>query len=835
MLALPGAAATRTITLHDGWTLQGKYKATVPATVMGTLAANGEYRNVLEGMAYKLIDRSRFDHPWTYRTLFRLSADDLRRHVFLQLDGVSWMANVRLNGTLVADTSQVYGSYRRHRLDITNVAKAENTLEIEVFRARKGVPNAGFADWNPRPADESMGLFRPVTVVTCGDVSLQNPSVWSEVSSTTPSEAWLHVQAVVENVSGHDVQGHLAGSFDGRTFSVPMTLKAGERRNVNLSADDIAALHVKNPRLWWCAGLGKPELYDMRIKFTANGTTCDSTSFKFGIREVGSDITSGGDRGFTLNGRRVLVRGGGWVDDIFMRDTPQSYLRQLEMVRDMNLNAIRMENIWGNSDDVFNQCDSLGIMVMPGWTCHWEWEEYLGKPCDETYGGMTTESDVRLMAEYLNDQVLWLRRHPAIICWMVGSDCLPTSALEQRYRFLLRRQDPSRPYVTSAKKLDSQLSGTAGMKMAGPYDYVGPSYWYSPDAPGGAYGFNSETSIGAQLPQPESIVRMLGGKRWPVDSVWNYHCTASTSSMSNLGRLQEVVEKRFGKATSFDDFVRKASLANYESTRAMFEAFRVNTPKATGIVQWMLNSARPSLYWQLYDHYGVPNAAYYSVRHAGEPLQLVYDYGDGKVKMVNETLTARQAEATMWFYDIDGRLIAQQRKTLEAGAQAVIEAFDMPQWKGVGFLFLQLSDYQGKEIASNQYAVADSMDTHDWENSDWYYTPISRYADFKPLQAMPQADVKVSVGKSDAGKGLLKITLDNRSDHVAFFLRLAIIDKDGHIAEPTWYSDNYLSLRPGESRTITCKMDNERKSVKDGAPKMLFVDGWNTKTAKIKL
>ena len=831
--ALGGNAQARTIELSSGWTLQGRYKATVPSTVMGVLTANGEYAGILDGTAYKDIDRSRFDRPWTYSTKFSLNDSDRQGHVFLQLDGISYRANIRLNGTLIADTASIYGTYRRHRIDITRLVKADNTLDIEVFRAKTGEPNAGYVDWNPRPADESMGIIRPVSIVTCGDVALSSPAVTSEVNTATLKEAWLTLTTQVENLSDHAVRGELRGSIDGKKFSCPVTLRAGERRMLRLTPEDIALLHVKNPRLWWCRGMGKAELYDMGLEFVADGKTQDATSMRFGIRQVGEYFTESGDRGFTLNGKRVLVRGGGWTDDIFMRDTPESNAEQLYKVCDMNLNAVRMENIWGKSQDIFDRCDSLGIMVLPGWTCHWEWEDYLGVPDDELYGCMTSEKDVRLMTQYFEDQLLWLRHHPSIICWFVGSDKLPMPELEQNYRHLLSRLDTSRPLITSAKKLESQLSGTAGMKMAGPYDYVGPAYWYSDDAPGGAFGFNTETGIGAQMPQKESLRRMIGKDLWPINETWDYHCTASKSSMGKLNRLQEMVKSRYGAPSSLDDFLHKADLANYESTRAMFEAFRVNTPTATGIVQWMLNSARPGIYWQLYDHYGQPNASYYSVKKGNAPLQLIYNYASHDIMAVNGTLRPEHFNANMKLYALDGKLLNEKDTVLIVGGQSHDKLFTAPEVKGNAFLLLTLKNKKGNTIATNDYVLAERMDEYDWEASDWITTPIKRYADYTNLTSLAKVELQTKANASvNGGNTRIGIELANPGKTVALLVRLALTDRGGNLVAPAHYSDNYITLAPGERRTITCDLPG-RNGVKG---LRLSTDGWNlTRTQNISI
>lgn len=824
LLPLPFYA--KDIKLTDGWLLNGTYKASVPSTVMGVLTANGEYPGILEGMAYKNIDRSRFDSSFRYSKEFNLDSNDLKEHVFLQLDGISYRANVFLNGKLIADKNNIYGTYRRHSLDITNFVKENNILEIEVFRAQKGEPNAGYVDWNPRPADESMGIFRPVTIHTCGDVLLQNAGVSSEVNTVTLKEAWLHVAADLTNLSSHDVQGTLVGRYDGKEFHYPVTLKAGEKRTVRLNSDMVKELHVVNPRLWWCRQMGSPELYDMQLEFKVGQSTTDQSETTFGIREIGSYYTKEGFRGFTLNGKQVLVRGGGWTDDIFMRDDEKRYETQINYVVDMNMNAIRMENIWGTSQFVFDVCDKKGILVLPGWTCHWEWDEYLGKHCDEIYGGLLSESDRILMGQYMTDQVLWLRNHPSIICWFVGSDKLPTEALERDYNEILRQIDPTRPLVTSAKKQESTLSGSAGMKMEGPYNYVAPSYWYDKRAVGGAVGFNTETGIGAQLPQKESLIRMLGTNPWPVSEVWNYHCTASNTNMGKVDVLQDIVSGRYGEPANLEDFLHKADLANYESTRAMFEAFRVREPHTTGIIQWMLNAARPGLYWQLYDHYLVPNASYYSVKKGNEPCQLIYDYADN-IWVVNDTQENHVLKATMKVYGINGELLAEENKEITSAPRKPAKVFKLNAIADNAFLFLELTDENGKTVL-NDYVLTAKPDEHDWGKSDWIMTPLKTYGDYKKLSTLP---VIKPVVKTVVEESKIIITIENPSQAVAFFLRLAIKDKSGQLITPAFYSENYLSMEPHSRKTIECNLGET--ALPKGAK--LMVEGWNVAEQNLTL
>jgi exo-1,4-beta-D-glucosaminidase len=251
-ILFPLHITAKEIPLTDGWLLKGKYNATVPSTIMGVLTANGEYPGILEGLSYKDIDRTRFDQSFIYSKEFELTTEDLKENIFLQLDGISYRANIYLNGKLVADKNTIYGAYRRHTLDITKYAQATNKLEIEVFRAQKGEPNAGYVDWNPRPADESMGLFRPVSIHTCGDVLVQNLGVSSQVNTSTLKEAWLQVSADVTNMTDHPIQGKIVGKFDGKTFTYPIALTAREKKTIRLNTDMVPDLHVIEPRLWWC-------------------------------------------------------------------------------------------------------------------------------------------------------------------------------------------------------------------------------------------------------------------------------------------------------------------------------------------------------------------------------------------------------------------------------------------------------------------------------------------------------------------------------------------------------------------------------------------------------
>ena len=796
----------------DNW-----FKASVPSTVMGALTAeNGLYSDAFMGRNYAEIDRSKFENPWWYRTTFKTPALKKGQRAELNFEGLSYRADVWLNGELVVSAEDFYGPFRQFSFDVTDLLQKENHLAVKVYRWEKGEFNIGFVDWNPRPADESMGIFRPVWLRFSNEVSMKNSAVKSKVNVETLDEAWLTVETTLCNKSDKEVSGELRGRFDGRTFSYPVTLGAGETRVVSIGADDIKELYVKNPRLWWCHNLGTPEMYSMDLSFVADGKESDNQTVDFGIRQLDSYFNEDGYRGFILNGKKVLVKGAGWTDDIFLRNSDERNAQEVAYVKDMNMNTIRFEEVWGTSQNIYDECDRQGVLALVGWSCHWEWEVYTGKPNDRN-GCISSPEDIELIAQSWRDQILWLRNHPSIICWYAASDMLPRPALEQRYLDILAEID-DRPYTVHAGSAKSSLSGPAGMKMWGPYEWQAPYYWYSEEAKGNAVGFNTETGIGAQFPVYESLVKFIPEDQlWPVGDAYDYHTTTSRDALHDLSELKMVIDKRHGGATDLADFIRKAHFIDYEGTRAMVEAHRVNVPRSTGIIQWMLNSAWPSLYWQMYDWYLVPTSAYWSVKKGCTPQQLIYNYANNTVYAVNDEKADMSLTAEMTVYGLDGSVVGETSSAVEMPMGCSVPVFEVPAVEKVGFVFLTLTDASGNVVARNEYVLPEVKDKHDWTKYRWWRTQLESYADFSPLNGLAAADVKASMVRTAEG---LEVTLENKSSVVAFFVRMALKDAEDEYVVPAYWSDNLVTLAPGQSLTFTCTAD-----VPKGAT--VEVDGWN--------
>lgn len=797
----------------DKWTLNQEgtdtfYDVEVPSTVAGVLCDKGVLgEGLLEGVNYFDVDKSMFDDIWTYKTSFNLDVVE-GQHYDLIFNGLNYYADIFVNDVCIASSDTTYGVFIKREYDVTGLLDKKNVVEVRLQRARPGDLNIGFVDWNPRPLDESMGIVQTVMLKASGPIAVKDVYVIPDLDVDTFAEADLEVRVSLKNNEPSHVCADIAICIqDGKVSSVPVELAANEEKTIVITPEQAENLHVDNPRVWWSHDLGSPELYDLDVKVLTDGKVSDGKEVTFGIRKIESKLNEYGYRQFTLNGKDILLKGAGWTDDIFLRDTPESIERQVLYVKDMNMNLIRFENIWGKDDTVYDLCDRHGVLALVGWSCQWEWENYCGLPEVPHVGCIIQPKEIDLAARYFEDQVIRLHNHASVIAWMTGSDCVPTYELEKRYLEIYEKYD-YRPYISSAKSLESELTGWSGSKMAGPYEYVGPDYWYVDTKNGGAFGFNTETGIGANIPQIESLRRMIPeDELWPLSEAWDRHCTTSGTAMNSMDELVRTIEGIYGGADDLVDFVRKAHAVDYDATRAMFEAFRVNTPVSTGIVQWMLNSAWPSIYWQLYDYYGVPAAAYYATKKACEPVQLIYNYKDHKVYLVNEGRASGKFTATVKVYDADSALLHSDEAVLESSYRNTAMAFDMRRFQGKPhFIALAVADADGNPVADNFYCIGAESNVYDWDSDTWYYTPIEKYTDLGFAFSQAEADIDMTVEKED---GMYVVTLVNNSPAISYMNILKAKDSKGNMLVPANWSDNFFPLLPGQTKTVTCHVDAE--------------------------
>ena len=808
------------------------YKAVVPSTILGTLVADSVFKNPFQGRNLSKIPDSLFDVPWWYRTTFSLPKKTAGYdHVTLRFLGIIYKAEIWLNGTLVADSSSVFGAFRQFEFDVTNDVHfgAMNTLAVEVYKPEPGALTVGFVDWNPGSPDHNMGLWRPVELHITGDVAIENPFVASKVDTATLKEASLTISAELVNKTDHDVKGELSGRIGNISFSQMVSLSPLQKQVAVFSPKVYHQLEIKNPRLWWTHDFGKSNLYEIHLRFVEDGTAMDFADFKFGIRQINDYINKEGFRGYLLNGKKILIRGGGWADRIFLDQHKENLEAQIDYAVNMHLNAIRMEGFWGESGDIFNLCDEKGILIMAGISCQWEWKNLLGGNAEDENGCIISPKDMTTAAESFEDEIKWLRDHPSIFVWLYGSDKYPRPALEKDYQNILSRYDTTRPYLCSAGDHASTITGPSAVKMRGPYDYEPPVYWFSDTAHGGAFGFNTETGPGPQVPLLSSLKKMLDpDSLWPINGEWYYH--SSIGEYRGLPKYDSAIDMRLGKPTDLYDYERKAQFTNYEAMRAMFEAFGAKKFKSTGVIQWMYNAAWPKVWWQLYDYYLNPTGALYGAQKACEPIHVVYNPADHGIVVVNSTLQpCNNLTLESNVMDFNLKKVFFSRKKIDAPANSSDEVLVCPQIDtGTPTYFLSLRLYsRGSVVSSNFYALSTTPDRIHEKESSWHATESS-YANLTELNALPEVALETSHEFISRGDHyLIKATIRNPTTTLAFMTYLSV--KQGKSDEdvlPIFWNENYVTLLPGETKTIEGRF---HAGDLHGAQPRLYVTGWNVK------
>ena len=867
--APPAARGDDDITLREGWRVQSSakvsegaeavstagfndsswYKATAPNTVFAVLVENGVYKNPyfgmnlrsVPGMSYKIGSEfanqempadSPFAVPWWYRKEFEVPAQFKGKTVWLAFRGINYRADIWINGKKVAGSDQVVGAFRRYEFDVTQFVKAgeKNVVAVEVSAPHANELGITWVDWNPTPPDKDMGLWQEVVLSSSGPVAVRHAAVETKLDLPALDKAHLTVRAELENVSNEAVKGTVRGKILGASspieFSQSVELSAGEHRAIAVTPEDATSLNVANPRLWWPYQMGEPYLHRLTLEFVPEkGAVSDKQTISFGIVQTDSELTREGYRLFKVNGRPVLVRGGGWAPDMMLRFNQSRREAEFRYVKEMGLNTIRLEGKL--EDETFmERADRDGILIMAGWCCCDAWEKW----------GKWGEENKRVSVDSLRDQILRLRAHPSLLVWLNGSDNPPPPDREKAYLDVEKEEHWPKPVISSATAKKTDPTGATGVKMSGPYEYVSSNYWELDSKAGGAYGFNTETSPGPAVPPLEELKSMFPpDKLWPINEVWNFH--AGGGEFKDIHVFTNAIEKRYGALKGVADLAWKSQAITYEGERAMFEAYGRNKFKSTGIIQWMLNNAWPGLIWHLYDYSLRPAGGYFGSKKALERVHVQFSYDDRSVAIVNgEEKELKGLKVVAKIYDTSMKERYSHEATADVATDGVTRAFDVAEPQGITttyFLNLQLFSPSRKLLSRNFYWLSTKPDVPDFSKSEWYVTPLSQYADFDALQSLPAASVKASMEFSESGaEPTAHVTVENTGTGLAFLVRLRLLKgKDGAEILPVFWEDNYISLLPGEKREVTVHV---RKRDLGEAKPVLAVDGFNLAPAEVE-
>ncbi|ETK33290.1 glycoside hydrolase family 2 protein [Microbispora sp. ATCC PTA-5024] len=801
-LADTGAAISQVGYGTAGWT-----PVTLPSTVLAGLTAAGVYQNIYFGQNLKSVP-DLTGQNWWFRGEFTASALTPGQVYWLRFKGISYRAQIWLNGTRI-DANAV-GTMVAHEYDVTSLIRpgAANALAILVTPPAHGCKDLSFCtvDWNPEAPDMNAGLWGRTLLDTTGPVALRDPYVRTVLPLPATNAADLTVYADAVNATNAPVTTTVSGTitkagYPTVSFSQDVTLNAGERREIVFTPAAYPQLHLANPALWWPYQFGTPDLYRLSMSAATGGATSDTRSIDFGVRQFTdyrTTVNGTSFAGYKVNGQNILFRGGGYMWDLLQRWDTATNAAHIQYVKDMGLNTIRFEGTLGN-EELYDMADKAGIMVMPGFVCCSAWEDDSGWSAEQA----------QVATASLDSQMRAMRAHASAFLWTYGSDQPPTAAHLTAYKNVaaaLHWQNPTLDNVATWS------NANAGMKMDGPYVWEPPVLWWDTTKAGSAFGTTGEE--GTEAPPPlESLQKFLApADQWPIGTAWNYHSGAPGSVFDNTTPYTTGLTSRYGSVASAAEYSKKSEVQNYENTRSFFEAWNAHEyTQSFGTIFWMLDSAWPSVHWNLYDYYFKPGGGYFGAKKANEPVHIAYDYATRKVFVVNSGLAARGGlTATASVYSIPD--LAQKYTTqaaVTAPANASTQVLTIPALTGLSttyFLRLQLKDAGGAVVSDNLYWYSTQADVLG-NKSNWYRTTPKTYANLTGLNSLPSnSGVTAAAARTaSGGRETVTITLTNTSaTTLAFFLRPEVTagNGGGEVA-PVTYSGNYLSLWPGESTRIT--------------------------------
>jgi exo-1,4-beta-D-glucosaminidase len=839
----------------------------MPATVLEILQEDGVYPNLYFGKNLtETVPRDLFRQDWWYRTVFTVPAE--HNVHWLVFKGINYRAEIWLNGERIANNREVAGMYNAFEFNVTGKVKAgmENVLAVKItpeqaFEDIDGVELAdSWFDWiNSKylgfrlpdqqigisyVPDRNAGIWKQVYLRNTDEVEIRNPYVKSDLPLPSTSSAALTVYCDLQNGGASRVEGILSGEIlrEGKTairIEQSVTLAPGEIREVVFAPDKFQQLAIQNPDLWWPYQWGPANLYRLKLQFKLGQKISDSAQIKFGIRSItqhrDSDqhfpsLGGGGNFYLKVNGIDFLVRGADYEPDLLYRYSEAREESILRYVKDMGLNLLRWESKI-SSEHILDLADQEGIPVMLGWMCCNQWEKW----------NQWDAEDHRVARESLRAQIHSLRPHASVVLWANGSDGLAPVEVRQDYRRILSDLHWQNAVVDTVSSFNKDSNGKIvwdGIRMAGPYSWRPPSYWFD-NRYRGSNGSCAEQGDNESIPPFESLKKFIpADKLWPINDWWFYHA-GSTERNNTLANISTVVEKRYGASKDAAEFAEKAQIAHYENTRAQFEAFAANgwdDHKMT--MYWMLNSHWPSFFGHIIDYYLKPGGAYFGAKKGLRPVNIVYDYyaagdrSEAKIFVVNQSLSPLSGlQASVALVGLDGVVkFSTKASQVDVSPNSSVAALEVPRVKGlppVFFVRCQLHERDGRLLADNVYwqsSTSDELVAPDKENA--FDSSELVWADLTALNNMEAARISVTgVAKKEDGWSTVTVKLKNETHAPAFFVRAELVnDANGDEILPVTWTDNYVTIFGGESITLEARY---RSADSGGMAPLVRVQGHN--------
>jgi hypothetical protein len=813
--------------------------AIVPGTVLTTQIANKQIPDPFYGMNNKQIPDiyntgSDYYTYWFVKNF--TEAPQGLNQVYLNFRGVNYSCDVFLNGHQLNATRHS-GMFLRQCYNITKwLAKnGNNRIAVIVYPPDAvGNPNGGQGgdgtiarnvgiqytagwDWIQPIRDRNTGIWDKVTVEKTGAVKINDPHVITLVPGVRQAEgpqlpAIIQVSAELENAANVPVTGILRYTIDGVPVAKTVTLKANSKKTVQLSD-----YSLKNPKLWWPNGYGQQNLYNLKLQFVANGKVSDQQDIETGIRQITTEWNERTEsRQINVNGQKIFIKGGNWiVSDELLRFSDKRYDAEVRFHRDMNLNLIR---VWGGAlierPEFYAACDRYGLLVFQDmWgsgDCNGRWMD--PKKLDDQWTRRKYPDDHALYIKSIADQVKMVRNYASLAIWCGGNEITPPEDILVALRdTLMPKLDNTRWFVeySNSEKMSRNVLGGNG---DGPYGIQQLSaFWDKRTFPFnsevGSVGINDFESFKRFMPMENMVIPEFDTltHKNKTDSVWEYHKYIGYDGFID----------KYGKPKNVQDFAAKAQLVNYDQYRALMEGFSAHAwDWYTGVIIWKTQNPWTALRGQMYDYYLDPNACLYGLHSGSQPLHIMYNPGDGMVMVANNTFTTHtNMMLVIKVYDMAGKVILHSQVFADVTPittkryLSIKPELDKVAKDNGAFVDLELLNTDKQIISQNIYWVPNS------------------HGEYSGLQTMAASPAGISA--KQVAKGKIAVTLTNPAGApVSFFNRASLVNRQtGTRLLPVFYSDNYISVLPGASKTITVDYDATQY------PEMpdVIVSGWNLK------
>jgi len=820
--------------------------ATVPGTVLTTQLNNKQVPDPFYGMNNERIPdiykTGRDYYTYWFVKDFKEAQPQGNNQVYLNFRGVNYSCDVFLNGHKL-NAKLHSGMFLRQSYNVSKwLAKdGNNRVAVIVYPADVvGNPNGGQGgdgtiarnvsiqytagwDWIQPIKDRNTGIWDKVTIEKTGAVKINDPHVITLVPGVRQPEglqqpAIIQLSAELENAASTPVTGTLQYNMDGKAVSKTITLKANSRQTVQL--DDYS---LKNPKLWWPNGYGPQNLYNLNLQFVAAGKVSYQNNIEVGVRQLTSEWNERTEsRQINVNGQKIFIKGGDWIiSDEMLRFTDKRYDAEVRFHRDMNLNLIR---VWGGAlierPEFYAACDKYGMLVFQDmWgsgDCNGRWVDPM--KLDDQWTRRKYPDDHALYVKSIEDQVKMVRNYASLAIWCGGNEITPPEDILVALRdTIMPKLDNTRWFVeySNSEKMSRNILGGNG---DGPYGIQPLStFWdhrtFPFNSEVGSIGINDYEAFKRFMPVQNRIAPEYNAStgRNKTDSVWEYHKYIGYDTSIN----------KYGKAKDLEDFAAKAQLVNYDQYRGLMEGFSSHMwDWYTGVIIWKTQNPWTALRGQMYDYYLDPNACLYGLHSGSEPLHIMYNPGDGTVMVANNTFkTHTNMMIVVKTYDMSGKdslltqVFSDITPTTTKRYFSIKQDLDKLAKNKGAFVDLELLDYNQKIISQNIYWVPNEK------------------GDYTGLQSMPAS--QVSTTAKQIAKGKIEVTLSNpKNAPLAFFNRLSLIDgQTNQRLLPVFYSDNYVSVLPGTSRTVTIDYDTAQYPTTP----LVSISGWNLKEQTVHI